>query len=269
MRHSSQCRAGLLFVCVLGLPLGACHHGPAAESAASQSVDQVPYKASGATAHSMASRTALTPEQNFASMVQALPAKEQTRVHDWYKLIGAPSMDDATLAQIAWMRARHYPMPADIARAESMSKAELKAAANTGDTTAQILYVARLLDEHSAHVQAAGASNKVAARLWVEVSETMRQILASGSPYAGYLFAAQDRLTHPDIESNAATQLAGLVWASKFGDTRADRLLNTPTVQAVNGTIAGAAISLMLTKAMYGNPGLFSTPVSTIPPSNH
>lgn len=279
MRSLYQPRSGLLLAVAMGLSLTACHQGPATTNAATASAtdrlaDDASRQRSGDTVHPINPVTAAVQTKSFASLMRALPSKEQVRVSDWYERTGGPPMDNATPTQIAWMQARHYPMPADIARAASMSEAELKAAAGTGDTTAQILYVARLLDEYSAYVSAGTPMTPARyrdpnfIRLGDEISRMMRQILPSGSPYAGYLFAAKDRLMHPDIESNAATQLAGLVWASKFGDTRANRLLNTPTMQVVDAATAGSAIALMLNEAIYANPTLFSAPVVPLPPSN-
>lgn len=270
-RCTHRRHASVMLVCTLGLSLGACHQGPPAAtptvSDADRSTNHVPQKASDTTAHSATFRSAPPPTQRFASMVQALPTKEQTRVRDWYQRIGGPSMDGATAAQIAWMQARHYPMPADIARAESMNEAELKAAADTGDTTAQILYVVRLLDEYSEHASAnTPTSETIRRRARTEVNRMMPQVLASGSPYAGYLYAAKSRLMYPGkLELNAPAQLAGLVWASKFGDTRAGRLMRSPAVQAVNGATAAAAITVMLGIAILDNPRLFSARVSPIP----
>lgn len=274
MRCAHWRHVSMMLVCALGLSLASCHQSPPATaptaSDANQSVDHVPQNAPGTATQAATSRAAPTPAQSFATLMRALPATEQTGVRDWYQRMGGPSMDDATPAQVAWMQARYYPMPADIARAESMSETELKAAAGTGNTTAQILYVARLLDEFHAHLAAGQSFFEVPTRFIMGISATMPQILASGSPYAGYLFAAKDRLIDlGGVESKAATQLAGLVWASKFGDTRADRLLKTPTVQAVNSPMATMAMDRMLHEAVRGNPKLFSTPVSPIPPSSH
>ncbi len=178
-------------------------------------------------------------------------------------------MENANAAQIAWMRERHYPMPGDIARANSMSDAELRAAAGNGGTTAQILYVARALDNYSARMKRGGYTRWEASPL-SDIILMMRKILGSGSPYAGYLFAAESRPRHPgSVESNAARRLAGLVWASKRGDTRAKRLMNTPRIQAVDAATAGSAMSLMLSRALYANPTVFSTPVTPIPASGH
>lgn len=176
-------------------------------------------------------------------------------------------MNEATPGQVAWMREHHYPMPEDIALASSMSDAELKAAADRNDVTAQFLYLARMLDRYAAYAGGGVPYDSFGRqRILVEIGHALRQSLASGSPYAGYLYAAKDRLMHPgDVESNAASQLAGLLWASKFGDTRATQLLNAPVLQAVDAATAGAAVSLMLKTAVYANPRLLSTPVSNIP----
>ena len=169
------------------------------------------------------------------------------------------------------MQARHYPMPNDIVRAESMSDAELKAAAATEDPTAQILYVARLLNKYSANIERGMSFNdRGQVRLQTEIGQIMPQILASGSPYAGYLYAAKVRLMGSNgVESSASAQLAGLVWASKFGDIRANQLMNTPEVQVVDAALAIAEMSSMLNDATRGGEKVFSTPVVPIPVTNH
>lgn len=277
MRPLYQCRAGLLVV-GLGLSLAACHGGPptaTATSAADRSTDAASRQPSGSTMQAAKPATAEVQAQSFATLMQALPAEEQVRVSDWYKRMGGPSMDGATPAQIAWMQARHYPMPADIARAASMSKAKLKSAADAGNTTAQILYTTGLLDQYNAYVSAdtpmtvARYRDPTFVHLGDEIGRMMRQILPSGSPYAGYLIAAKARLMYPGHDDLIASkQLVGLVWASKFGDTRANRLLQAPTVQAVDAAAAAVAINGPLKTALYANPTLFSTTIAPIPP-NH
>lgn len=276
MRSLYRYRAALLAV-GLGLSLAACHQSSptaneAAASDAARSTGAASRQSSGNTTQAAKPAATEAPTQSFARLMQALPAKEQAHVSDWYERMGGPSMDNATPAQVAWMQARHYPMPADVARAALMSKTELKSTADSGDTTSQILYVARLLGEYNAYVSTgtpmteAQYRNPNLAPLVIEIGRMMRQILPSGSPYAGYLYAARARLMYPNNgESNAATQLAGLVWASKFGDTRAKALLNAPAVQAVDAATAASAINLMLKTALYGNPTLFSTTVSPLP----
>lgn len=239
-------------------------------SRANQPVDRPGPTASRSITHPVATNAETTRTDSFASLMRALKSQEQIQVREWYETIGAPSMDDATPAQIAWMQARHYPMPADIARAKSMSTTDLKAAASTGDTTASILYAARLLKEYNTRISAGMPySNPTQGRLAREAAGLMPRILASGSPFAGYLFAARYRLMYPrNTATNAATQLAGLVWASKFGDTRANRLLDTPLLQGVDAASAGAAMNLILKKATNANPALFLRPVVPIPSSN-
>lgn len=274
----------LLFVVgAMGFSLGACqrgqHESTSAPSGASPSASTAPQNAPDPATYPVASNA--PPPGNtrsFAALMRELKPQERVDVREWYHRIGGPSMDSATPAQVAWMQARHYPMPADIARAASMSESELKAAAGTGDTTARILYVARLLDEYNRlYGSINGPSDPVRYRdpnrfrLLDQINVMMPQILASGSPYAGYLYAARDRLTNPgDKVSNAGSRLAGLVWASKLGDTRADRLLNAPVVQAVNASAGTTAMGLMLTRAtlVTGDVSSFAMPVVPIPASN-
>lgn len=280
MKHRPWRYTSVILAVILSLPLGACHKGQPDTRSAKASAVGTSREVSGTTTHPVHSSNTgpiFTQARSFAALMGDLEASQQIRVREWYQRLGSPPMDDATPAQVAWMQARGYPMPADISRAASMSKAELMVASSSGDTTAEILYVAHLLNEYNRIYGAAKGPidparyhdpNRI--RLLDEIVRTMPRVLASGSPYAGYLYAAKERLTHPDDpESNAASLLAGLVWASKFGDARANRLLSTPTVQAVNATTAGAAMNLMLKKALYANPALFATPIAPIPPPNH
>lgn len=280
MRSLCPYRAGLLGV-VLGLSLTACDQtagkaGATAVPAADRSVEGMPRHVAGSTAQPRGLRAATVQTQSFASLMQALPAKERILVSAWYEWLGGPSMDTATPAQVAWMEARHYPMPADIARAALLSESELKAAAATGDTLSGILYVARMLDNYNRVYDSVNGPSDPARyrdpdrlRLLVEVDQTMRQLLASGSPFAGYLYAAKSRLMYPrDGELAASAKVAGLIWASKFGDTRADRMLLSPVLQAVNAGTAAAQVTAMLMWPLSDNPMLFSTPVVVMPPSN-
>lgn len=276
MKLSSRRCASVIIACVLGPPLSGCHQGPPAaalvgNSESRQSANHGTPNRPRATAQAASFGGMSVPTPSFAGLMQTLPAKEQTQARRWYQHIGGPPMNDATPAEVAWMQARHYPMPNDIVRAESMSDAELKAAAATEDPIAQILYVARLLDKYSANIERGMSFNdRGQVRLQTEIGQIMPQILASGSPYAGYLYAAKVRLMDSSgVESSASAQLAGLVWASKFGDTRANQLMNTPEVQAVDAALAIAEMSSMLNDATRGGEKVFSTPVVPIPATNH
>lgn len=270
----------LLVVVAIGLALAACHPAPTTTSATSATGP-----AEAASAANLSTHDTLTHERlelaarpanpivttvrpgSFATLMQALPAPQQSRVRDWYERIGAPSMEAATAKQIAWMQARGYPMPADIAGAATMTTAELKTEAALGHPTAQALYLAHLLDQYH-DVLAANVpfKNHHRIELVLEIFQAMRRELATGSPYAGYLYAASSRLMYPgNVEHNASARLAGLVWAVKFGDTRAIRELDQPTVQAVDAGTASAAMSLILGKALLANPRLFALPVVPIP----
>lgn len=273
LRHG----VGWTAVCTVGLLLGACHQSPPAASEAKQLPDQLTPGPSRSTTRWVAPNAGPARANSFANLLRELDPQEQAKVHGWYRRLGTPSMNDATPAQVAWMQARNYPMPADIARADSMSTADLKTAADTGNPTAQNLYLARLLVEyHRVYGSINGPSDPARYRdpnrrlLLHEINRSMPEILASGSPFAGYLFAARYRLMYPEnTATNAATQLAGLVWASKFGDTRASRLLSTSAVQAVDAATAGAAMNLILKRAARANPRLFLIPPTPIPSIRH
>ncbi len=277
MIREDRRRTRVTLIVAVVLSLGACQERQRESASGATSVGN-----SAARTVEMAPNAVSKPEtrdtapaetRSFAALMRRLDARQQARAREWYDRIKAPPMGDATPPEVAWMRARGYPMPSDIARAATMSEAELKAAASSGETTALVIYVARLLEEYErtydsvqGPLDPARYRDPARIRLVLEVDRIMPQVLASGSPYAGYLYAAKDRLMYPSsVESNAASQLAGLVWASKLGDTRADQLLKDPVVRAVDAATASAAVSLMLHKAMYVNPQFLSMPVIPIP----
>lgn len=271
MRFLRKSQAWQLLVIIFCLVLAACRQGTAVNEAPNPSLS---HKSGGTSVTAPADNVRLmkpgasvSKAQSYSALMLTLSAKDQTRVRDWYKRSGAPAMDAATANQIAWMQARGYPMPQDIARATLMTDTALKAAASTDDITAKILYTSRLLDEFEALI-VTGISHNDDRRLHlvIEIQQAMLRALASGSPYAGYLYAMKARLMYPDnIESTSAAQLAGWVWASKFGDTRAIYLMKKPTVQAVDASTAASEMSVMLVMALNTNPEVFSTPVVFIP----
>lgn len=268
MRCLCRHRASVLLVGILGLSLGACDRDHAAATpTVAPELNQLASHVSQNGLRTTTSQTLPVSTRSFAGLMQELKPREQTQVQDWYRRIGGPPMDAVTPVQIAWMQARHYPMPADIARAASMSMAELKAEAGTGNTTAQILYAAHLLTKYSAGLSAhVPYPNKAQIHTQIEIDQILPQILASGSPYAGYVYAARKRLMSPNDEpAVAAAQLAGLVWATKFGDVRANRLLNTATVQAVDAWAATTEMDSMLEDAIHANQTLLSPTVIPIP----
>lgn len=254
-------------------------HAPTAKSAegpASTRTGPVPSR------HAQSVDGRLTSDDNlasFAALIAALPAAQQVKVREWYRSVDAPSMESATAAQVAWMRERHYPMPEDIARAESMTTAELKSAARVGDLTAQILFVVRRFDEMSDESHLANpAAVALRQRSPVDATEGMLEILGSGSPIAGYLYPAYQQATAKffaahgmDIDqasqdrSVAIWRLGGLVWASKLGDGRATLLLRDPQLQAVDAFNAGMAIQVILMQALHANPELLRNSVVQMP----
>lgn len=261
---------------MLGLLLAACHESPNEQTTAATtasvkmprigpSADITRHQSSDVVAAAATTGTQAT----FTVLMNELPAQQRVLVRDWYERLGAPSTESATAAQTNWMRKQHYPMPSDIAHQASMSTAELKAAASTGRTGAQILYLARQLHNFGQHLaQGYGYTRRKISPL-PDIITTMRQLLGSGSPFAGYLYAAKARTLSPGNEKAiASARLAGLIWASKFGDTRATRLLNDPKMQAVNAGTVAVEVSTMLDTALQVNPQLFTTPVTPIPPSH-
>lgn len=224
----------------------------------------------------------IQPNESFTALMSRLPAAQQAAVREWYHRIDAPPMRGATAGQVAWMRERHYPMPGEIARAATISTSELMAEARSGDTTAQILSIVRGLDDAERHQGQSGTSgmDSTARATFDATWGFMQEVLGSGSPFAGYLYPVYDYEMNRILESSAglnanvverdpARKLAGLVWASQFGDVRATLLLQDPHMQAVDAFSAGMAVQLMLSQALHANPGLFASSVVQMPTQNN
>lgn len=260
----------LACLCIAALLLGGCNRTPSAAPTVPSTVG-----APNGTAHQAAPRVDQsdakpTATRSFTALIQELPLPQQRRVLQWYERIGVPTMENVTAEQVAWMEQRGYPMPAEIARAEVKSDAELKAEADTGDAIARTLYVDRLLDEYGRRTDARGSGDGLPLRLIDGIGQAMPQILATGSPFAGYLYAAQARtMSAGDPNAVAAGQLAGLVWANQFGDSRAAILMKTPTIQAVDPWTAAVVMNSMLSDAIRENPMLLETAPVPIPAASH
>lgn len=162
--------------------------------------------------------------------------------------------------QVAWMAANGYPMPEDVAAADSLSDRDLLKLANQGNDKAAFLLAERQNRElvaflaeggkKSAYFDGAEGRNR-----FIEQTKVDQLVKQSNSPYKGYIQASEA------ISGLYADQgqdvidvgvIAGLIWASQLGDTRAGQFVTDYVVEnpMQRGVIAGAASAVALNDAV-------------------
>lgn len=120
----------------------------------------------------------------------------------------------STAEEYAWMLARGFPSPQEIANAAHLDIDTLKARAASGDAKAAYFLVDRVMEEFPYD---AGVAHDVA---WLnaEAMTRLHQAMGTSSPFAGYVLSSMARRSkgvHPIFE------LVGLQVAYELGDARA------------------------------------------------
>lgn len=225
-------RAGIVAL-LCALPVTACHSPPAPQSSADR--DGLPVSPTSGVAASPAgpavsespfavapygAAAAAAAVSDFGVLLARLPERRQAEVKAWYDDYAAGSMAFSSAEQWQWMRKLEYPAPDDVLRAARLSEARLRELALHGDIKANFLYLARLESEIARAGGLAALPIAEQARLRAELTESMGRALASGSPFAGYLFGGYYATLH-GAEGAAVGSAAGLVWAAANGDTNA------------------------------------------------
>lgn len=187
-------------------------------SASAQQADA--FKITPFTGNATAAKS-ITAASNYSDLLQQYSPAQQTTIKDWYARYAMGSLDFDSSAQWLWMRQHGYPTPDDVLRAATMSTAQLRNLAVSGDTKANFFYLARLLDgKNNAQVSGvSGTQDRNEILLLSEMSESMSRALASGSAFAGYMFASYYVTLH-DVDAVGVGRAAGLTWADSFGDSR-------------------------------------------------
>lgn len=228
----AQHRAGIVML-LCALAVAACHAPSAPQPSVEQDAMPLPSSSVPATpptssAHlgspfavaSYDSAAALADVNDFNALIAPLPDVRRAEVTAWYKQYAADSMAFSSAAQWQWMRKLDYPAPDDVLRAASLSEARLRELALHGDIKANFFYLARLESEIARAGGLAALPIAEQTRLQGELTGSMDRALASGSPFAGYLFGGYYATLH-GAEGAAVGSAAGLVWAAANGDTNA------------------------------------------------
>lgn len=149
---------------------------------------------------------------NTSEALGRYTAQQQHQVREFYDRYGESVFRFVRPEQLDWMIHRHYPMPDDILEAAILDDQHLKGRSDAGDIVATSLYYDRLLADIAEAAKQGDPSHRAQERLELE-----RRLLASGSPFAGYLLAHGARVTG----SGLASELAAYAWAGHSGDWRA------------------------------------------------
>lgn len=162
-----------------------------------------------------------TVASNYNDLLQQYSPAQQAIIKAWYARYAADSLDFDSSGQWQWMQQHGYPTPDDVLRAAMLSTAQLRNLAISGDTKANFFYLARLLEgENNTQMsEVAGAPNQNKILLQSEMSASMNRALASGSAFAGYMFASYYMALH-NGDAIDIGRAAGLTWADSFGDSR-------------------------------------------------
>ncbi len=195
-----------------------------------------------------------TVADNYQELLQLYSPTQQATIKAWYTDFSEHSMAFGNHAQWQWMQQHDYPTPDDVLRASRMSDAQLHDLATGGYTKANFFYLARLIDDYTMATQRSYASGNIT-ELRTKLSASMNRALASGSPFAGYMFKHYYATLHGrDVAGVGAA--CGFAWASGLGDSRAlfanpRALMDFPSV---SGTRAAEVYFDMYARAARINP---------------
>lgn len=160
------------------------------------------------------------------------PADQQEKIQAFNKQhFGIYSINSPQ--QVAWMAQFGYPMPEDIIAAEHISDADLRALWKQGNDKAGFL----LQERNAIAVKAAQDTNRAQGKsdedFW-NTNPTISQddrdgmdlMRRSHSPYKGYVQASISLLGEDQLVKDSQI-IAGLKWAERLGDFRANRFGET------------------------------------------
>lgn len=159
--------------------------------------------------------------------------------------------------QLEWLVKNGYPLPDDVLAASRMSAEELSVQARQGSFKAKVMLLAREY-ANPEPLKVEGAPNSGEMKRINELREHMNDVVADGSPFAGYVWVAEHR--QKPVADGRAGVIAGYAYASTLGDARADEFMGE--FARVNpGMSATEAISSykVILSAASKNPQLANT----------
>ncbi|MBS0589531.1 MAG: hypothetical protein JSR65_02705 [Proteobacteria bacterium] len=169
--------------------------------------------------------------KNFKQWLAQFAPDQQAVITDFDKTHFSVYDTVTSPEQVAWMAQRGYPMPEDILAVKGMSDDDLRRLFDQGNDKAGFLLYERMSERVRARITAYEAGGEKVDQLFkedpafsVEAAKTrmFMQSLSdkSESAYKGYA-VAYDASFDSDPLARSTHIIAGLMWASMYGDSRA------------------------------------------------
>lgn len=157
--------------------------------------------------------------------------------------------------QLAWLVSQGYPMPDEIIAATKSSDEDLRRLAREGNLKAGAFYLERVSAAQERMISEGRLNplDRIRGQELAETAEIEAKVLASGSPFGGYVLAQRG------MDANRGSQvLAGYAFASDLGDTRASDFVMaySRAHPEISGAEAIAAYRAAVTTAALRNPQL-------------
>lgn len=159
---------------------------------------------------------------------------------------GFDVLDFHNREQMRWLVENGYPMPEEVLEARRVGKDELLALSRQGNTKAQMFYVdltAATLGNPSRE-DGVGPEQMLAGSEWIQ---TVDKVVASGSPFAGYVAAKAKKESGKRYGVAAAYRLA-----QTLGDSRAQAAVDLVSAEGADANVELAQFHGMLMTLSQG-----------------
>lgn len=170
--------------------------------------------------------------KNFKEWLAQFPPDQQAVIADFDKTHFSVYDTITSPEQVAWMAQHGYPMPEDILAAKNMSDDDLKRLSDQGNDKAGFLLYERMAARVRARIDDYVANGGDKEQLFREDFSFALDFMKTGtffqslsknseSAYKGYAIA-YDASFDSDPLGRSTQIIAGLMWASAYGDSRAN-----------------------------------------------
>ena len=169
---------------------------------------------------------------NDQQLLASYSPEQQVQIRAFYAQFGSTGLGGSygfdnvfsfkNTKQLEWLVKNGYPLPDDVLAASRMSAEELSVQARQGNFKAKVILLAReYANPESLKVE--GTPNSGEMKRVNGLREQMNDVVADGSPFAGYVWAVEHR--QKPVADGRAGVLAGYAYASSLGDARADEFM--------------------------------------------
>lgn len=172
------------------------------------------------------SQATVSMAENDQSLLARYSAEDQAIIRAFYSGFGNTGFSGMYMfdnafsfknrRQFEWLVANGYPLPDDILMAAKIPPSELLSLAKKGNFKAKAMLLAR---EYQATATSSAALDSAQMEKYKELSAFQADVLSDGSPFAGYVWAAE-HIKKP-VSDGRAGVLAGYMFAETLGDDRA------------------------------------------------